>query len=160
MIDLISPRLIMTNPHTTNQPVILIAEDDEDDRLMLTEAFAELALPNIPIFTQDGQELMDYLHKQGKYQTVEDHPLPSLILLDLNMPRKDGREVIREIKNNQKFRNIPIVVLTTSDAETDIFLAYHMGANSYITKPSRFETLLIALKTLHEYWFNTVSLPN
>ena len=138
---------------------ILMADDDEDDRLMVKEALEEARLGNALNFVEDGEELMDYLHRRGKYSGPDEKPYPGLILLDLNMPRKDGREALKEIKSDPALRKIPIVVLTTSKAEEDIFRTYDLGVNSFITKPVSFEGLVHVMKTLSRYWFEIVKLP-
>src|SRR5262249_28014308 len=109
---------------------------------------------------EDGEELMDYLHRRGKYSNPKDSPRPGLILLDLNMPRKDGREALREIKNDPKLRDIPVVVLTTSKAEEDVVRTYSLGVNSYIAKPVKFTALVEIMKTMTKYWFEIVELPD
>jgi CheY-like chemotaxis protein len=138
---------------------ILIADDDEDDRLMTKEALAESRLANDLRFALDGEDLMDYLHRRGRHADPADSPVPGLILLDLNMPKKDGREALAEIKTDPKLRKIPVVVLTTSRAEEDIFRTYDLGVNSFITKPVTFQGLVDAMKVLSDYWFELVALP-
>ncbi len=138
---------------------ILIADDDADDRMMAKEALDESRLANDLRFVEDGEELMDYLHRRGKYQRPADAPRPGLILLDLNMPRKDGREALKEIKDDAELRQIPVVVLTTSKAEEDIYRTYNLGVNSFITKPVMFESLVEVMKALSKYWFEIVELP-
>ncbi|MDI9634397.1 response regulator [Kamptonema cortianum] len=138
---------------------ILIADDDEDDRLLLKEALEENALSHTLHFVEDGEELMNYLHRQGKYADLSEVALPNLILLDLNMPRKDGREALQEIKADPQLRRIPVVILTTSQAEEDIEQSYDLGVSSFITKPVTFESLVQLMKTLGEYWFEIVELP-
>lgn len=138
---------------------ILMADDDEDDRMMAEEALKEAKLLNPIRFVTDGEELLDYLYRRGKYSNGADAPRPGLILLDLNMPKKDGREALREIKEDPELRQIPIVVLTTSIAEEDIYRTYNLGVNSYITKPVAFEGLVEVMKSLANYWFNIVRLP-
>ena len=138
---------------------ILLAEDDPDDRLLIKEAFEESRLLNELYIVEDGDELMDFLHRRGKFSDPKNAPRPGLILLDLNMPRKDGREALAEIKSNPEFRKIPIVVLTTSKIEEDIINSYRKGANSYITKPVTFESLVEVIGGLGEYWFEIVELP-
>lgn len=139
---------------------ILIADDDADDRLMLAEALKESRLTNDLRYTENGEELMQYLLREGKYQSAETSPRPGLILLDLNMPKKDGREALKEIKAHPKLRGIPIVVLTTSKAEEDIFRTYDLGVNSFITKPVTFEALVEITRSLGHYWFEIVELPH
>jgi len=139
--------------------VILIAEDDEDDRLMAKEALEENRLANEIRFVVDGEDLTDYLKCLGKYTEPGSAPRPGLILLDLNMPRKDGREALKEIKADPNLRQIPIIVLTTSKAEEDIYRSYDLGVNSFITKPVSFTALAEVMKTLAKYWFEIVELP-
>ena len=138
---------------------ILLADDDADDRMMAGEALAESRLANDLRFVEDGEELMDYLHRRGRYAPPADAPRPGLILLDLNMPRKDGREALGEIKGDPELRKIPVVVLTTSQAEEDIYRTYDLGVNSFITKPVMFESMVGVMKALGRYWFEIVELP-
>jgi len=137
---------------------ILIAEDDADDRLLAQEALQESRLVNELYFVQDGEELLDYLRHQGKYQE-QAAPRPGVILLDLNMPRKDGREALTEIKKDADLRRIPVVVMTTSKAEEDILRSYDLGVNSFIIKPVTFEGLVEVMRTIGHYWFEIVELP-
>jgi CheY-like chemotaxis protein len=147
--------------HKTGEPVdILMADDDADDRLMAEKAFLEAKLENGLRFVEDGEELMDYLLHRGKYTNSTEHPLPGLILLDLNMPRKDGREALKEIKAHPQLHRIPVVILTTSKAETDILRSYDLGVNSFITKPVTFQGLVEAMRVMKQYWFQLVKLPN
>jgi CheY-like chemotaxis protein len=139
--------------------VILIADDDVDDRFMIREALMESRLANRVFEVEDGEELMDYLHRRGAYTDPANSPRPGLILLDLNMPRKDGREALKEIKDDPSLRLIPVVVLTTSQAEEDIYRTYQLGLNSFITKPVSFEGLVDIMKELKRYWFEIVELP-
>lgn len=138
---------------------ILLADDDEDDRLLTEEALHESRLANDLHMVEDGEELMDYLHRRGKFALLEEDSRPGLILLDLNMPKMDGREALRAIKSNASLRQIPVIVLTTSKAEEDIYRTYDLGANSYITKPVLFESLVRVMKDLGTYWFEIVELP-
>jgi CheY-like chemotaxis protein len=138
---------------------ILLADDDPDDRLLTRDAFDESRLRNVLETVEDGEELMDYLNHRGKYSGDGARPSPSLILLDLNMPRKDGREALREIKTNPALRNIPVVVLTTSKAEEDIFRTYDLGVNSFIIKPVTFDGMVDLIRTIGKYWFELVELP-
>ncbi len=138
---------------------ILMADDDEDDCMLASEALTETRLQYELYFVKDGEELMDYLYQRGKYTNPNNAPTPGLILLDLNMPKKDGREALREIKTNPTFRHIPIVILTTSKAEEDIQLSYSLGANSFIIKPVTFASLVEVMKTIGKYWFDIVELP-
>lgn len=139
--------------------VILIADDDADDRLMAKEALEENRLANEVRFVVDGEDLMDYLKCRGKYDAPGSAPRPGLILLDLNMPKMDGREALAEIKNDPELRQVPVVILTTSKAEEDIFRTYQLGVNSFITKPVSFTSLAEVMKTIAKYWFEIVELP-
>ncbi|MBD1880242.1 MULTISPECIES: response regulator [unclassified Coleofasciculus] len=136
-----------------------MADDDEDDRLLAKDALEECRLANDLHFVVDGEDLMDYLYHRGKYTQLIKSPRPGLILLDLNMPKKDGREALQEIKADPELRPIPVVVLTTSKAEEDIYRSYGLGANSYIAKPVTFESLVSVMKALGKYWFEIVELP-
>ncbi len=138
---------------------ILMADDDEDDRQLAKEALEESRLANELRFVVDGEELMDYLHHRGKYSDHALSPRPGIILLDLNMPRKDGREALKEIKSDPELRRIPVVVLTTSDAEEDIIRSYDLGVNSFIKKPVTFQGMVEIMKVLGDYWFQIVELP-
>jgi CheY-like chemotaxis protein len=139
---------------------ILIADDDADDRMLAKEALEESRLRNELYFVEDGEELLDYLNRRGKFAEPAKAPRPGLILLDLNMPRKDGREALREIKADPDLRRIPVVIMTTSKAEEDVFRSYDLGANSFITKPVTFERLVELMKVLGQYWIEFVELPN
>ncbi|KAA9349136.1 response regulator [Larkinella humicola] len=145
----------MTNKQLTTS--ILIADDDADDRLLIEQAFRECNLTSDLYFVEDGEELMDFLYQRTPYESAM---RPSLILLDLNMPRKNGIQALREIKANEQFRQIPVVVLTTSTAEEDILRTYDLGVSSYISKPFDFSTLLDITTTIKKYWIDTVSLPD
>lgn len=138
---------------------ILLADDDADDRQMAREALEESRLMNDFRWVEDGEALIDYLRRRGRYAAPDAAPRPGLILLDLNMPRKDGREALREIKSDADLRSIPIVVLTTSKAEEDIYRTYDLGVNSFITKPVTFAGLVDVMKSLGRYWFEIVELP-
>lgn len=137
-----------------------MADDDADDRMLTKDALAESRVLNDLRFVEDGEELMDYLKRQGKYAGDADAPKPGLILLDLNMPKKDGREALREIKADPELRRIPIVVMTTSIAEEDVFKSYDIGASSFITKPITFDRLVELMKALGNYWVEFVELPD
>jgi CheY-like chemotaxis protein len=137
-----------------------MADDDADDRMLAKEALEESRVLNDLRFVEDGEALMDYLRHRGKYTDEDASPRPGLILLDLNMPKKDGREALEEIKNEPELRRIPIVVMTTSQAEEDIFRSYDLGASSFITKPVTFDRLVELMKTLGNYWVEFVQLPN
>jgi CheY-like chemotaxis protein len=138
---------------------MLLAEDDDDDYFLTQQALKENRLLNEVRRVKDGEELMDYLRHQGEFSESGQSPEPSLILLDLNMPRKDGREALKEIKSDPMLRHIPVVVLTTSRAEEDVVRSYQLGVNSFITKPVTFQGLVDAMKTLGRYWFEVVQLP-
>ena len=144
---------------STKSMVILMADDDADDRLLAKDALNECKITNALHFVENGEELLDYLRQEGKYASLANTPRPGLILLDLNMPRKDGREALQEIKADPKLRSIPVVVLTTSKAETDISRIYELGANSFITKPVSFDALIKVMGDLVHYWFELVELP-
>jgi CheY-like chemotaxis protein len=139
--------------------VILLAEDDEEDMQMTLDALKEHRLGNDVRVTRDGEELMDYLRREGSYGNGADAPTPGLILLDLNMPKKDGREALAEIKSDAALRQIPVIVLTTSKAEEDVVRSYDLGVNSFITKPVTFAGLAEAMRVVSEYWFEIVELP-
>ena len=139
--------------------VILMADDDADDRLLAKDALTECRLANDLHFVEDGEELLDYLQRRGKYTLLSTAPRPGLILLDLNMPKKDGREALKEIRADPDLRKIPVVVLTTSKADTDIGRIYELGANSFISKPVSFDSLVEVMKILGRYWFEVVELP-
>jgi len=144
----------------TAKPItILMADDDADDRELTREAFAESRLANDLRFVEDGVELLDYLHRRGKYADPASSPRPGIILLDLNMPRKDGREALQELKQDPRLRAIRVIILTTSKAEEDILRTYNLSAASYITKPVTFEALVDVIKTLGKYWLEIVELP-
>lgn len=138
---------------------ILMADDSEDDRMMTREALEESFVINELREVEDGEELMDYLQRRGKYSDPRDSPRPGLILLDLNMPRKSGQEALEEIKADASLRQIPVVVLTTSADEHDIFRSYDVGVNSFITKPVTFEALVEVMKTFGKYWIEIVATP-
>jgi CheY-like chemotaxis protein len=139
--------------------VILLADDDEEDRMLACDALAESRLSNDITCVTDGEDLMDYLNHRGKYAPPAEAPRPGLILLDLNMPKKDGREALREIKSDPTLRQIPVVVMTTSKAHEDIFQCYDSGASSFISKPVTFEGLIEVMKGLGRYWFEIIDLP-
>lgn len=139
---------------------VLMADDDADDRQMTGEAFEQCRVANDLRFVENGAELMDYLYHRGKFADMADSPKPGLILLDLNMPKKDGREALREIKADARFRNIRIIVLTTSKADEDIVRSYQLGAESFITKPVTFNALVDVIKTMGRYWLEIVELPS
>lgn len=138
---------------------ILIADDDPEDRMLIRDALYESRLKNGLQFVENGEQLTDYLNNRGEYSDIIKYPRPGIILLDLNMPKKDGREALREIKQDEKLRSIPVIVLTTSKAEEDILKTYNLGVNSFISKPVTFEGLVEIMITLKKYWFEIVELP-
>lgn len=141
-----------------NDPiVILMADDDDDDYVLTKKALKESKLLNTLVRVCDGEELMDYLNVRGEY--AETAQRPGVILLDLNMPKKDGREALKEIKSDPNLRDIPVVIFTTSKAEEDIYRSYQLGGNSFITKPVTFDNLIKVMTTLGMYWFEIVELP-
>jgi CheY-like chemotaxis protein len=152
MSDVIAP------PHPIT---ILMADDDEDDRDLARDALLEARVANPLRFVVDGQDLLDYLRREGAYADPSvDAPRPGIILLDLNMPKKNGREALAEIKADDSLKRIPIVVLTTSKDEQDVLTTYHLGANSFITKPVTFAGLVEVMRAWGRYWFELVDLPN
>lgn len=138
---------------------ILLADDDPDDRLLVQEALTETAVATDFRAVEDGERLLAYLRRQGDFAAPEAAPRPALILLDLNMPRMDGREALAAIKADPQLRRIPVVVFSTSSAEQDVVGSYDLGANSYVTKPSSFDELLALMDALGAYWKDTVRLP-
>ena len=139
---------------------ILMADDDPDDRLLARDAFAEARMHNRIVFVEDGEEVIEYLNRRGKFRDAVAYPMPGLILLDLNMPRRDGREVLAEIKADPAFKHIPVVVLTTSRAEEDVMKSYRNGGNSYIVKPVTFRELTEVVREIGRYWLGVVDLPH
>lgn len=135
---------------------ILLVEDSPADVLIAREALAEAKLLNTIHVAEDGVEAMDFLFKRGKFASA---PTPDLILLDLNLPRKNGREVLAEIKADDQFKQIPVVVLTTSSAEEDILRSYNLHANCYVVKPVEFESFVKAVQSIQHFWFSVVTLP-
>jgi CheY-like chemotaxis protein len=140
-------------------PLILMADDDPDDRLLAKDALNECGARHELQCIEDGEELMDYLLRRGPFSGLGTARRPALILLDLNMPRRDGREALREIKADPILRRIPVVIFTTSTADTDIVQSYELGANSFISKPVAFDALVQVMRRLTDYWLNTVILP-
>ncbi len=138
---------------------ILMAEDDADYYRLMEDAIKEADMESTLSWVEDGELCMDYLLRRGKYSTLEDTPLPDLILLDLNMPKKNGYETLREIKNHPVLKRIPVVIMTISSAPEDVILCYTLGANSFITKPLAFSHLVETIKAVGRYWFETVALP-
>ncbi len=147
-------------PNSSLPITILMADDDEDDRLLAVDALKEGRILNNLQCVEDGVELLEYLRREGKFSDAATSPRPSLILLDLNMPRMDGREALEQIKADPKLRSIPVVILTTSKEEEDMLRGYDLGAASYITKPVNFEGLVDLMQALGRYWIEFVELPN
>ncbi|EJO69826.1 MULTISPECIES: response regulator [Leptospira] len=138
---------------------ILVAEDDPDDRLLMKDGFRENNLANPLHFVKDGEELFEFLQNEGEYSDILKYPKPGIILLDLNMPRMDGREALKTIKSIPELKKIPVIVLTTSREEEDMFKTYDLGANSFIRKPVEFEAFLETIQALGKYWLEIVELP-
>ena len=139
--------------------IILLAEDDQDDCYLISEALDESGVENRLLMVENGEQLLDYLYHRGKYSDQEEWPHPELILLDLNMPLKDGREALEEIKKDPELKRIPIVVLTTSQAEEDVLATYDLGITGFITKPMTFTGLVEIMRSIGNYWFQSVTLP-
>ncbi|MCU0877261.1 MAG: response regulator [Pirellulaceae bacterium] len=144
----------------TKPITILMADDDADDRQMTLEAFGESRLANDLRFVEDGAELMDYLFHRNRYADPQNAPRPGLILLDLNMPKMDGREALQAIKSDPDLKTIRVVVMTTSKADEDILRTYDLGAESYVTKPVTFQALVDVIATMGRYWLEIVELPS
>lgn len=140
-------------------PAILLAEDDPDDRFLAQRALQKNNFGQRLLTVDDGVQLLDYLRGHAEYADRERYPMPGLILLDLNMPRMDGRDALVEIRNDPDLQLIPVIILTNSDSEEDIAHCYRLGANSYISKPSEFPVLMSSLNDVTQYWFGTVELP-
>lgn len=151
------PRSMDVKPRAS--VTIVMADDDPDDCKLARDAFDEARLSNRLLFVKDGVELLELLRREGAYASEAGEPLPALILLDLNMPRMDGRETLEQIKADPALRHIPVVVLTTSRAEEDVMRSYRLGANSYIVKPVTFESLVEVVQQLGRYWFQLVEMP-
>jgi CheY-like chemotaxis protein len=150
----------MSLPEIPSRPLtILLADDDEEDRELARDALQDSRLANEMKFVVDGQDLLDYLRHEGRW-TEESSPRPGIILLDLNMPKMDGREALAEIKADEDLKRIPIVVLTTSKDEADVLSTYDLGVSSFITKPVTFGGLVDVMRTWTQYWFEIVELPN
>lgn len=156
-------QIVSTPTLSPERPVdsltILIADDDPEDRMLIEEAFGESRLNNPLQFVEDGEELLDYLTHRGRFSDTTKYPKPGLILLDLNMPKKDGREALEEIKADSVLCKIPVVVMTTSKAEEDIVHSYELGVSAFITKPVSFKGLVDVVKTIGRFWFEIAVLP-
>lgn len=144
----------------TKPIVILVADDDADDRMLLQDAFEEGRISNDLHFVEDGEQLLAYLRREGDFADPAKAPFPGMILLDLNMPRMDGREALKIIKADPALQNIPVIVLTTSQAEEDVARTYRLGVSSFICKPVTFEGLVKVVQVLSEYWIEIVELPS
>ncbi|MBW4690950.1 MAG: response regulator [Lyngbya sp. HA4199-MV5] len=139
--------------------ILLVADDNPDDRLLIEEAWQEASSVNLQL-VEDGEELMNVLHHRSKLFAADLSDVPNLILIDLNMPRKNGYEALAEIKTTPGLKKIPVVVMTTSAARSDINRSYELGASAYITKPNSFDELVELMQVLHNYWFETITLPD
>jgi CheY-like chemotaxis protein len=139
--------------------LIMLADDDEDYPRLVKEAFKQLGMNNEIRRVEDGEELLDYLYRRNKYKNSQDAPLPGVIFLDLNMPKKNGLEALEEMRKSPELRCIPVIMLTISSDKKDIKLSYSLGANSFVTKPFEFEELVQALKSFQHYWLETAQLP-
>ena len=145
---------------TSSSVTIIIADDDSDDRMLIEDAFIESRLANPLVFVENGEELLQCLRNEGSFANKGiGKKKPGLILLDLNMPRMDGRTALAQLKADPELRRIPVIVLTTSKAEEDVLRTYDLGVNSFITKPVSFEALVDVVKTLNHYWIEIVQLP-
>jgi CheY-like chemotaxis protein len=138
---------------------ILYADDDPDDRDLMRDALDEIGLGGDLRFVEDGEEAMEYLRHEGRYADPRSAPEPSFLLLDLNMPRMDGREVLTAVRSDARLRTLPVIVLTTSDSEEAVRAAYDIGASSYVVKPPSFEKLVRVMRDLRHYWADVVTLP-
>jgi CheY-like chemotaxis protein len=148
------------NSHKRNRTLVIIAEDDPDDRLLIRDALREAASANVEVrFVQDGVELLDYLYRRGRYANGENAPTPELVLLDINMPKKTGLEVLEEIKHDEALRTIPVVLLTTSRSQEHIERSYELGGAGFVTKPASYSDLVDLMRSIEKYWFRTVQLP-
>ena len=137
---------------------ILIADDDPDDRMFLEQAMRQNGYNQVIRCVDDGEDLMAYLRREGKY-SEQDAPWPNLLILDLNMPRKNGFQALQEIKNDPQLRRLPVIVMTTSSADEDVIRTYNLGVNSFVTKPINFSRLVEMIGALKVYWMDTVKLP-
>lgn len=136
---------------------ILLIEDNEGDVILTNEAFKTSKIANEILVARDGEEAMDFLHKKEEFSNV---PTPDLILLDLNLPKKDGKQVLKEIKENDQLKKIPVLILTSSKAEKDVIKSYSLHANSYITKPVDLSKFTEIIKAIEDFWFSAAVLPN
>ncbi|MCC6561061.1 MAG: response regulator [Xanthomonadales bacterium] len=148
------------NAKTKRELPVLVVDDDADDRMLFAEAFAYAKLENPVAFVENGEELLDYLRNQREYADADAFPTPGLILLDLNMPRKSGREALREIRADAALRHLPIVVVSTSRSEDEIRHCYAEGANAFASKPASHAGFMRLIHSLGEHWLSLVELPN
>ena len=145
-------------PYQPTTMIILIADDDADDRMFLEQAMRQNGYSQGIQFVNDGEELMDYLYRKGEFNS-QNAPWPSMLILDLNMPRKNGFQALLEIKENPKLRRLPVIVMTTSSAEEDVLKTYNLGVNSFVTKPFNYNRLVEIVGTLKAYWMDMAKLP-
>ena len=150
----------MEQSNNTNRLVILYAEDDSEDQMLMRDAYEEGQLDDQLKIVNDGEELMDYLYRRNHYSDPVEAPVPDIILLDLNLPKIDGREALKTIKEDPELKKVPVIALTTSKTEEDIQMTYELGVNSFITKPIRFDSLVKIMIAMKEYWGETVELPS
>ncbi len=146
------------NYQKTNRPTLLVADDDADDRMFLEQALRQTGYEHDILFVEDGEDLLDYLQHRGQY-SPQNAPWPSLLLLDLNMPRVNGLQALAQIKQDPSLRRLPIVVMTTSNADEDVLKTYELGVNSFITKPFHFNRLVEMMDMIKTYWLDMVKLP-
>jgi len=147
-------------PHPNNLPILLLAEDDEDDFILARDALHEAKFECQLFRVKNGEELLEYLYQKGPFENPRQSPLPDLILLDLNMPKKDGREALEEIKSQARLRRIPVIILTTSQNQEDVWRCYELNANAFIRKPARFDQIVKVMKSIRGFWFETAQLPS
>ncbi len=147
---------------TSKQPVVLIVEDDADDFFFISRVLENIKskFKFDAIWVKDGLEAMDYLLRRGKWENPEKSPLPSLVLLDINMPKKNGLEVLKEMNEHENLKNLITIIFTSSRNELNVVLSYELGANSYIYKSSEIDKLGKKLELLFSYWFGIVELPS
>jgi len=144
----------------TKEVPILMAEDDQEDQLIAKKALRKAKLRNPLYFVNDGEELLDYLNRKPPFDDDEAYPFPGLVILDMNMPRKDGRQALMEIRSTPSLSNVPVVILSTSSEEEEIWRGYNLGANSYICKPVNFEKMVTIMQSIGKYWFTIVEAPD
>jgi chemotaxis family two-component system response regulator Rcp1 len=156
-VDLLLPDTAVTPPMTDSKRIqILLVEDDPDDVLLMSEVLCETRISSDLHVAMDGEEAMDFLHREGRFA---DAPVPDVVLLDLNLPKKDGRQVLAEIKSDPNLRRIPVIVLTTSAAEQDVLHAYDTHANAFVRKPVGYTALLLVVRSIEHFWMDSVLLP-